>query len=162
MITVKVAGDRELIQRFDEMPIAFKAVLLQKTQGLAVDMQGYVVSQKLHGQVLNQRSGNLARSIQEEVTSTALSVTGRVFSAGDVKYAAIHEYGGTTPPHDIVPDKAKALAFMIGGKQVFAKVVHHPGSKMPERSFLRSTLADWKERIIQTYREAPAQAWAAE
>lgn len=159
MITVSVKGDKELIRRFDDMPMALKAVLLQKTQALAIDIQGVVVSQKLHGQVLNHRSGALARSIQQEATSTDLKVTGRVFSSGDVKYAAIHEYGGTTSPHDIVPNKAQALAFTIGGKQVFAKVVHHPGSKMPERSFMRSTLAEWKERIIQEYQEAPFVAY---
>ena len=75
-------------------------------------------------------------------------VVGKVASSGDVKYAGIHEFGGKTPAHDIYPDKAKALAFMIGGKQVFAKVVHHPGSQMPERSFLRSSLSDMRQEIL--------------
>jgi hypothetical protein len=37
-------------------------------------------------------------------------------ASGDIKYAAIHEFGGIIPPHEIVPDKAKALAFITGGK----------------------------------------------
>ena len=34
-----------------------------------------------------------------------------------------------TKPHIIRPKNAKALAFKIGGRVVFAKVVHHPGTK---------------------------------
>jgi hypothetical protein len=46
--------------------------------------------------------------------------------SGDVKYAAIQEFGGAFPPHEIVPSKAKALAFVLGGKQVFAAQVTLP------------------------------------
>ena len=58
-----------------------------------------------------------------------------IATSGDLKYAAIHEYGGTIPPHQIVPDKARALAFAIGGKQVFAARVNLPAVTMPERSY---------------------------
>ena len=34
-----------------------------------------------------------------------------------------------TKPHEIRPVKAKALAFMIGNRLVFAKKVNHPGTK---------------------------------
>ena len=56
--------------------------------------------------------------------------------------------------------KAKALAFTIGGQQVFAKLVHIPDVTMPERSFLRSSLADESANIIATMREAVVGAVA--
>ena len=56
----------------------------------------------------------------EDVTETSTSVVGRVYSSGDVKYAGIHEYGGVIPAHEVIPVKAKALHFVIGGKDVFA------------------------------------------
>jgi phage gpG-like protein len=83
---------------------------------------------------------------------------GSVFSSGDVKYAAIHEFGGQTAPHLIVPKKAQALAFMgKSGNQVFARQVNHPGSKMPERSFLRSALNDMSGEIQRGMKQAVIQ-----
>lgn len=46
-------------------------------------------------------------------------------------YAAIHQYGGKTKPHRILPKKKKALAF---GGGVYG-AVNHPGSNIPARPF---------------------------
>lgn len=43
-----------------------------------------------------------------------------------VDYGVFLEYG--TEPHIIRPKFKKALKFKVGGKVVFAKVVHHPGT----------------------------------
>ena len=69
-------------------------------------------------------------------------------------YADIQEYGGRTSPHDIVPVKAQALRFMMEGKTVFAKIVHHPGSLIPERSYLRSALSDMQNQIVSELEQA--------
>lgn len=50
-------------------------------------------------------------------------------------------------PHQIVPDKAKALAFLIGGKQAFAARVNLPAMAMPERSYMRSSLTEMAGEI---------------
>ena len=73
----------------------------------------------------------------------------RIATSGDIKYAAIHEFGGMIPPHQIVPDKAKALAFLVGGKQVFAARVNLPAVTMPERSYLRASLAEMAGQIAE-------------
>ena len=114
MITVKLTGDRELIGKLNAMPTAVQQALLKKTTSLALQLEA-LVKQKLSGQVLKVGTGNLRDSIHNDVNATDTSVTGRVFSDKSVKYAAIHEYGGTTGPHDIVPVKAQALAFLAGG-----------------------------------------------
>ena len=62
--------------------------------------------------------------------------------------------GGVIPPHQIVPDKARALAFAIDGKQVFAVRVNLPAVTMPERSYLRSSLAEMADEIRQGLSEA--------
>ena len=136
------------------MPAQVVAAIETKMQMITINLQRIVITEKLHGQVLKQQSGKLARSIQQESHTEGEMVIGTVFSAGDVKYAAIHEYGGKTPPHDIIPNKAGALAFMMGGRQVFAAIVHHPGSVMPERSFLRSSLAEQASEITTGLKEA--------
>jgi phage gpG-like protein len=111
--------------------------------------------------VLNVVTGALRRSIQSEVETSGEMIRGRVFSSGDVKYAGIHEFGGRTKAHIIEAKNGKALRFAsaaAGGGFVFARRVNHPGSQMPERSFLRSSLEELRERIMQSLREAPAEA----
>jgi phage gpG-like protein len=144
----------KLIAGLDTMPAQVVAAVATKMKAITINLQRHVITDKLHGQVLKQRSGALARSIQQDSHVEGETVVGEVFSAGDVKYAAIHEFGGTTPPHDIVPNKAEALAFAIGGKMTFAKVVHHPGSRIPERSYLRSSLADQASDILAGLKQA--------
>jgi len=138
----------------DRVPTQIVAAIQTKMNAVTINLQQHVIHDKLHGQVLKQRSGRLAKSIQRLVQRLGEIVTGLVFSSGDVKYARIHEYGGRTAPHDIVPKKAEALAFAIGGKTVFAKIVHHPGSEIPERSFLRSSLADQATEIAAGLKKA--------
>lgn len=148
MITAKLVGQKKVIAQLTSMPLAVHNAVLQKIYKLAIDMQTYIRTQKLSGQVLNVKSGALRRSINWTVNDLGKKILAKVFSAGDVKYAGIHEYGGRTAAHDIFPKKGEALAFMgRSGKMQFAKVVHHPGSVMPERSFMRSSLRDQEVTI---------------
>jgi phage gpG-like protein len=140
-----------------QIPAEVLQAVAAKVRALTANLQQHIVADKLQGQVLQHRTGALSRSIQSTTSVNGDVATGRVFSSGDVKYAAIHEFGGQTPPHDIYPDKAQALAFMMGGQQVFAKVVHHPGSKIPQRSYMRSGLEDMAEEITAGIRSAATE-----
>ena len=40
------------------------------------------------------------------------------------------------------------------GAPVFAKIVHHPGSQIPARSYLRSALADMGDQILAEFTAA--------
>lgn len=162
MITAELVGERQVIAKLRVMPTTVRASLYRKVLVLAIMLQTYIRTDKLSGQVLNRVSGALSRSIQQLVTQDEAKVIGRVYSAGDVKYAGIHEYGGQTSPHDIVPKKGVALKFMGAGAkgEVFAKIVHHPGSKMPERSFMRSSLRDKTAEIQLGLKEAVVQGLA--
>jgi len=139
------------------MPARLRAALLEKATALAAELEAKV-RQKLAGEVLNMRTGALARSIVATIEDGAGKVAVSIATSGDVKYAAIHEFGGTIPPHEIVPDKAKALAFAIGGKQVFAARVNLPAVAMPERSYLRSSLAEMADEIRGELTAAVADA----
>ncbi len=156
MLNVQMIGDKELVARFRAMPSALRAALIRKTSVLTLMLEAKVKA-KLSGQVLNVVTGALRRSIQRRVTSTESSVKGEVYSAGDVKYAGIHEHGGTTPPHTIIPNKAQALSFVFMGKQAFFAKVNHPGSKIPERSYMRSSLREMRETIVSGYRDVIIQ-----
>jgi phage gpG-like protein len=106
-----------------------------------------VMEEKLSGQVLNKRTGNLRRSIPRgtHVTETGSSVVGVVGLGDDqkiAKYGAIHEYGGTIPAHTVEIKNKLALRWMNNGTPRFAKRVNIPAVTMPERSFLRSSLKE--------------------
>lgn len=157
MITINMQGDRELVAKLNAMPGNLRAALVRKTYELVLRLEGKV-KQKLSGQVLNVVTGALRRSIHSKVTSGPEFVRGQVFSSGDVKYAAIHEFGGKTRAHQIVATKARALSFMMGGKQVFAQSVNHPGSTIPARPYMRPSLAEMRDDIVRGYRQAAMEA----
>jgi len=128
------------------MPERLRDALSSKATVLTAALQGKI-QQKLSGGVLNARSGALARSIIASIDDSPANVSARIATSGDIKYAAIQEFGGIIPPHEIVPDKVKALAFVVGGKQVFATRVNLPAITMPERSYMRSSLAEMADEI---------------
>ncbi|MBK6402087.1 MAG: phage virion morphogenesis protein [Rhodocyclaceae bacterium] len=80
------------------------------------------------GKIL-QDTGRLAASLHSWATADEAGV------GVSAIYAAIHQLGGQTKPHVILPRNKKALAF--GGHVV--KKVNHPGSLIPARPFLPVT-----------------------
>ena len=154
MLSIQVSGDTELIARLQKMPTAVHNALVRKVTMLAYELQKKIRTEKLDGQVLNKRTGALQSSIFVEVTETSHSVQGKVAAGKEIPYAAIHEYGGQTKPHIIVAKNAEALHFYMGGKEMFLKSVNHPGSKMPVRSYMRSSLSEMRFEIIEGMTDA--------
>ena len=146
MFALTLDGLEDASARLEAYPAALAAALDAKAAELAAALVDLVQNDKLSGAVLNAKSGALARSIVATVDDASTNVAVSIVSS-DIKYAAIHEYGGAIPPQEILPDKAKALAFMIGGKQTFAARVNLPAITMPERSYMRSSLAEMADEI---------------
>jgi phage gpG-like protein len=156
LLNISVEGDKKLIARLDGLPQKMHDAILKKVTGLNLLLE-IKAKGKLSDDVLHVKTGALRRSIFGTIEDSGKSIVGMVASSGDVKYAAIQEFGGKTAAHDIFPDKAKSLAFVLGGKEAFFKVVHHPGSQIPERSYLRSSLEDMSAQIIFGLKEAVAE-----
>ena len=159
MFALQLDGLEEAGARLAAYPAALTAALSAKAAELAAALADMVKNDKLSGGVLNARSGALRDSIAASVSADADGVVASVASEGDVKYAAIQEYGGKTSAHEILPVKAQALAFVIGGAQLFARRVEHPGSLIPERSYLRSSLDDMRDEILAALAEAATETW---
>ncbi len=132
MFALEFEGLEETSARFDGYPAALQAALSAKTGELAAALADLVKNEKLAGAVLNEHTGALSASIEASVSANADGILASVGSEGDVKYAAIQEYGGKTSAHEILPVKAGALAFVVGDAQHFARKVEHPGSLIPE------------------------------
>lgn len=110
-----------------------------------------------------RKTGNLAKTIDlGDLTDHYAIVEARA------RYAAFVERG--TRPHIIRPKKKAWLAFpapgsatlagrtKVGGRRIFAKVVHHPGTK-PKPYLLpgaRKALArgGFRDRIVKNWNEA--------
>ena len=112
------------------------------------------VERKLSGEVLQRRSGRLAASIAVTVEPAGAGAT----VSSDALYAAIHEYGGTIAARTILPQNARALAFPWRGQQRFFRRVTVPAVTMPERSFMRSALAETAPEIRAAIEAAASQA----
>ena len=57
-----------------------------------------------------------------------LSVRGPQYEVGSSSPIAVYVENDTRP-HVIRPKRARVLRFQVGGRVVYAKIVHHPGTK---------------------------------
>ena len=148
MFATALAGLDETSARLDALPAALCAALAAKAAELSAALADRVKNDKLMGAALNARSGALRDSILAEVSLSDDGLLAAVASFGDVKYAAIQEFGGKTAAHEILPEKARTLAFLMGGSLRFARSVHHPGSLIPARPYLHSAIDEMADDIV--------------
>ena len=72
-------------------------------------------------------TGRLRAAIGPPKYSRTWTLRPRVTIEVNVDYASFVHDG--TRPHVIRPRNARALRFMVGGQVVYARVVHHPGTR---------------------------------
>lgn len=82
-------------------------------------------------------TGRLRASIEGSLNRT-WTLRPRFTVGSSVEYAPMVHDG--TRPHVIRPRNARALRFVVGGRVVYARVVHHPGTRA--RPFLDRALAE--------------------
>jgi phage gpG-like protein len=156
MIRAVIVGDpnkvpRYILSKFPQIQGAVRVSMARLVLKLASKIKG----EKLSGQVLRNKTGTLRRSISPSVSGSETFAEGKVST--NIEYARIHEYGGRTPPHVILPKRGRALAFSWKGQDVFFAKVNHPGSAMPERSFMRTALEEMKPEILEEFNNAIMQ-----
>ena len=164
MISAEVLGAQKTIALLDALHPKAKEYIRDSVNREGLNLLRMVKEEFLTGQALNVRTGTLRRSINLKVENpTEGEYSGAVGT--NLVYAKIHELGGQTKPHIIEPRNAKILVWAgIGtfgkgetkatgrltkkgykaqgaaGNLTFARVVHHPGSKIPARPFLKPAL----------------------
>jgi len=153
-VTVTVLGDKQTIARLRATPAAVMDALRKATATSAFALEARV-KRKLSGDVLKVRSGNLRSSVNTQITEGTNSIRASVGTG--VKYAAIHEYGGT-----IKHPGGTAYFVGVGNLAVFVANRNPLSNKlprtkphdipMPERSFLRSSLREEKDAIRDRYK----------
>lgn len=138
LIQAVVVGGDELAARLDQGAQGFVLALQDGIGRAVLRVQGRV-KDKLSGEVLQVRTGRLRRSITEVVETSGDRVEGTVGT--NAEYAAIHEYGYTGPVNVMESLRTSKLG------NVFPVRAHVRNVDMPERSFIRSALAELQPDI---------------
>lgn len=150
-LDLTMLGEADLVAKLGALPSIVRQAVSAKIRGLTLMLEARVKG-KLSGSVLRVRSGALRRSIQSEFKSDAAKSEGTVFSSGDVKYGAIHEFGGVIKhPGGVRYSQAMGL---VGKAKFLSNNFVGPARKtgaytitMPERSFMRSSLREMVDQI---------------
>ena len=153
----------------DEVRPALKAWPMERRQALgrALPKAALALDRRWKGQLSGPRGPT-----RLGVVSGALRSSVHVQREGELAYrvgthlpyAAIHEHGGVTPPHEIRPRVGRLLSFYWPrlGRRIALPVVHHPGSRIPARPHLAPALQEAKEKDFPgIFRAAVSEAVAA-
>lgn len=144
------------IRRLDELIAAFEKApaIIKEQMRLALRVALRDVQEKARSEHrFRTRSGNLERSVTTQVVSQ-WPVVGRIKLDRSVTKANNGESYGDyvhegTPPHVIRPKDKKALRWPGENGFIFAKRVHHPGTKADP--FLYEAAENEREKINATF-----------
>ena len=101
--------------------------LISERMDLVNKMFADEVRGNLSGGVLQSRSGKLLNTVmQTPAQVSGEEVYGSVQAGGEEAPYGIYFEEGGTHAYEIVPVNARVLAFVSGGQQIFARMVHHP------------------------------------
>ncbi len=154
MLKITLTGGPQFVEKLKAKGPTIAEVLRSKLNAALFNLQSYIVTSKLSGQMLKRRTGKLAGSIRVVPASfEGTSIVGAVEGAGSVAwYGKLYESqdaGGTGGvPHSwqIIASKARVLSFIGGdGNRVFVRRVMHPPIAM--RPFMSSSLTEKAEEI---------------
>lgn len=158
-LTWDIIGKEEVAAGFADRKAAMVGNVQRTIMAQTTLLEAYIKTSKLHGQALNQRTGRLAASVHSAFfQESEASFYGTVGT--NVVYAAIHEFGGTIHHPGgtaFIIDKLTGRASWISNADPLAATLARTKPHdihMPERSYLRSGLADKRNSINAAIRGA--------
>jgi hypothetical protein len=150
VIKLALVGDSEVIAKLDRMPQRLREELKTGLGRLALKM-ARLARAKVNGPLLRRRTGALWQSINGTVLDEGDKIAGVTSVAGDalskghkvIDYARAHEYGfhGTVTVKEHLREIKQAFGRSIAPKQITVRA-HEMKMNIPEKAFLRSSLAD--------------------
>lgn len=152
MIDVEIQS-QAVIAHLQAMPDRIRQSLIRAVTASAIAVQAKTMS-NLAGVVLQERTHHLHDSIHYEVDSDEHSVTATVGT--NVAYARVHEFGGVID----IPTHYRKMTMAFGRPVATPRdiLVSAHKANYPERSFLRTALADQAEAIRERIESAVQQA----
>ena len=155
MLKGYLVGESAVVARLDGLGPKLREELMTGVGRATLKLQRMVKRDKLNGLVLGVRTGTLRRSIdqdQESRLKNPLEVSGDRITgivSTNVKYAKAHEYGfsGVVSVREHMRTVKQAFGRPIAPREVTVRA-HTMKMNLPERSFLRSALADLESQGI--------------
>lgn len=156
-LEISIAGDNNLLRNFDQFPSVVQAIILQKMKYWMEELEDEV--QANIRERLDEKTGNLLRSVKATVVLSGKSVKGQL--TVNHKGALAQEKGAIIPPHIIRPRNAKILRFWdVYGQKRYALRVFHPGAVLKAKYFVRDArkqvvplmMKDLKKSIVDGLR----------
>lgn len=152
-IQIEVLNGGEFEAFMEQKAEAIVAAVKTEMNAETLNLLAYIKDEKLSGQVLNQRSGNLKNSGFVEIEQGSGQITGFVGFGRTVPYAAILNYGGSI---EIPEVSGKLMVFNRGGATVFTMKHRAFTVNMPARNYLETSLEEREPAITQGFRDAIA------
>jgi phage gpG-like protein len=147
VIAAELVGAERVVAFLELLPPKAMAAIKADVSRLAVLLLRKVKEEKLSGQVLKNQTGTLRRSINMRVEASSQEVVGSVGT--NLRYAKAHEFGFQGSVN--VPAHLRMM------KQAWGKPVKNPRKieisahpmkmNLPERSFLRTAMAEMEAEI---------------
>lgn len=153
MIIGHVTGDTAVL-----LQLKSRGILLRENLRKVVHEQGIrmlrLVKLKVSGPVLKNRTGTLRRKLNVRFTETPNELTATV--GLKLKYAAAHEYGfdGVVTVREHLRRVTQAFGRPLAQPVSATVRAHSMHMKLPERSYLRSTLREEAPSIREAMRLA--------
>jgi hypothetical protein len=151
VISFSLQGDTAVVAMLHSKAPKLSASVRNSVMRATIMLLAYVKANKLSGQVLHVRSGTLRRKVNYRMQGNASFSTGIV--GVKLAYARPHEYG-----FDGIVNVRESLRTI---KQAFGRSIapvtfpvraHTVHMKLPERSFLRSSLRELTPEIREMIR----------
>jgi hypothetical protein len=140
-----------------------QAALREGMMRAMLKLARYIGEQKLSGQVLKVRSGNLRRAVmgsaKVDVSDTA--VTGSVSTDPSSWYGRVQEYGAHIPE---VSGKLMVFPFPGVPAKTMRDVIftmHRRAFDLPARPFMQTALEEQTQMVVDELSQAVAQAMGA-
>lgn len=156
MLKIEFIGDKEVASRLQlYSPKVYESLLITITK-LSIELQAKIKREKLTGQVLKTRTGTLRRSINFRVDKTTTDIIGRVGIGADAaKYGIMHEFGfkGVENVRGHLRTIKQAFGRSIAPRQIVVSS-HTRTVNYPERSFMRTALAEMRPQIQEQISKA--------
>lgn len=159
MIGIEIIGAQRVVQVLGEAPAKIRAAAKSSLDLWATELASYIKSEKLSGQVLHRRSGDLSASVHPIKEQTAGSTSGGAGGGRGVPYAKIHEFGfnGTEQVREYARMQTMAWGKRITPVQAIVRA-HSRNMVMPKRSYMVSSFEEQAPRGIEMLRAAVKEA----
>lgn len=146
MITGRVSGDTSVVLYLKSRGIVVRDELRTAVREQGIRMLA-LVKLKVSGPVLKNRTGTLRRKLNVLFTETANSIAASV--GVQLTYARAQEYGfeGTVTIREHLRTITQAFGRTLSAPVTYSVPSHSAHMKLPERSYLRSTLREEGESI---------------